>query len=40
MAGQASLDHAHRVEERKLVGIFVRLQGGFVHQATNGAGVR
>jgi hypothetical protein len=34
--GHASLDHADRVKEGKPVGVFVGLQGSFVHQAADG----
>ncbi len=34
-AGQASLDHADRMQEREPVGVFIGSQGGFVHQATD-----
>lgn len=35
IARHAALDHAHRMEERKPVGVCIGLQSGFVHQAAD-----
>ena len=36
VAGHVPLDNVDRMHEREPIGIFVGLQGGFMHQAANG----